>query len=213
MHINAENQPEIGLSVTEAARRAQIIGATIATIGELGYAKTSFARIKERAGLSSTRIISYHFVNKAGLMQSVLSTVADIKGQFLAGRAEGRTDPADRPGMLREYIESEVAFLGAYPECVRVLIEMGANTDDKEGWSMAEPVLQDLRIWGITRQLTQGQREGVFGEFSPEIMAMAIRQAVDGVAAQLATNPALDLERYGRELADLFERTTKAQTA
>jgi hypothetical protein len=53
----------------------------------------------------------------------------------------------------------------------------------------------------------------MFGEFSPEIMAMAIRQAVDGVAAQLATNPALDLERYGRELADLFERTTKAQTA
>jgi AcrR family transcriptional regulator len=208
-----EHQPELGLSVTEAARRSQIISATIATIGEFGYAKASFARIKERADLSSTRIISYHFVNKAGLMQSVLSAVADIKDRFLAERTEGRTDRADRPGMLRAYIESEVAFLGAYPECVRVLIEMGANTTDKEGWSMTEPVLQELRIGRLTRQLTQGRREGVFGDFSPEIMAMAIQQAVDGVAAKLANNPELDLEYYGRELADLFERTTKTQLA
>jgi AcrR family transcriptional regulator len=211
MHVNAGHQPEFGLTVTEAARRAQLIGATIATIGELGYAKTSFARIKEKAGLSSTRIISYHFTNKAGLMQAVLSTVSDIKERFLAERAAGRTDPADRQGMLREYIASEVAFLGAYPECVRVFLEMGAAADDKDGWAMAKPVIEQLRVGQLTRQLTQGQREGAFGEFSPAIMAMAIRQAVDGVAVQLAANPELDLERYGTELADLFERTTKAQ--
>jgi AcrR family transcriptional regulator len=211
MQVNVDHQPEFGLSVTEAARRAQLIGATIATIGELGYPKTSFARIKEKAGLSSTRIISYHFVNKAGLMQAVLSTVADIKERFLAERAEGRTDPADRSGMLREYIASEVAFLGAYPECVRVFLELGANSDDKDGWSMTKPVVEQLRVGQLTRQLTQGQREGAFGEFSPAIMAMAIRQAIDGVAAQLAADPELDLEHYGTELADLFERTTKAQ--
>lgn len=210
MQVNVDHQPEFGLSVTEAARRAQIIGATIATIGELGYAKTSFARIKEKAGLSSTRIISYHFTNKAGLMQAVLSTVSDIKERFLTERAAGRTDPADRRGMLREYIASEVAFLGAYPECVRVFLEMGAAGEDKDGWPMAKPVVEQLRVGQLTRQLTQGQREGAFGEFSPAIMAMAIRQAVDGVAAQLAADPELDLERYGTELADLFERTTRA---
>jgi AcrR family transcriptional regulator len=203
----------LGLSVTEAARRAQIIGATIATIGELGYTKTTFAKIKERAGLSSTRIISYHFTSKAGLMQQVLSTVTDLKTRFLEERTKGRTEPADRQGMLRAYIESEVAFLGAYPECVRVLLEMGAHSDDIEGWPMAGIVLQDLRVHGLSRQLAQGQREGVFGEFSPEIMAMAVRQSIDGVAAQLAAEPELDLDRYGRELADLFERTTKAQPA
>ncbi|MDT7728907.1 MAG: hypothetical protein QOI21_5483 [Actinomycetota bacterium] len=211
MQVNVDYQPEFGLSVTEAARRAQIIGATIATIAELGYPKTSFARIKEKAGLSSTRLISYHFVNKAGLMQAVLSTVADIKERFLAERAQGRTDPADRSGMLREYIASEVAFLGTYPECVRVFLELGAHSDDKDGWSMAKPVVEQLRVGQLTRQLSQGQREGAFGEFSPAIMAMAIRQAVDGVAVQLAADPELDLERYGTELADLFERTTKAQ--
>src|SRR3981189_3399128 len=137
------------LSVIEAARRAQIIGATIATIGELGYPKTTFAKIKERAGLSSTRIISYHFTNKAGLMQQVLSAVTDLKTRFLDERTDGRTELADRQGMLRAYIESEVAFLGAYPECVRVLIEMGAHSDDIEGWPVAGIVLQDLRVHGL----------------------------------------------------------------
>jgi AcrR family transcriptional regulator len=210
MHVNDLRQPELGLSVTEAARRAQIIGATIATIGELGYGKTSFARIKERAGLSSTRIISYHFVNKAGLMQQVLSAVTDLKSRFLTERTEGVVDPADRRGMLRAYIESEVAFLGEYPECVRVLLEMAAHADDKEGWSMAGVVVQQVRVGQLARQLTQGQREGAFGEFAADVMAMSVSQAVDGVAAQLAADPKLDLEAYGRQLADIFERAAAA---
>lgn len=204
MQITEQVQPELGLSVTEAARRAQIISATIATINELGYAKASFARIKERAGLSSTRIITYHFVSKAGLMQAVLSTVAGIKETFLAERM---TDGADRAGMLRDYISAEVAFLRTYPECARVLVEFGANAGDSEGWSMSAPVLTELRTGRLCRQLRQGQNEGAFGEFDPEVLAMSIAQAVDGVAAALARDPALDVERYGRELADLFERS------
>jgi AcrR family transcriptional regulator len=207
MQVTIETQPELGLSVTEAARRAQIIGATIATIGELGYAKASFARIKERAGLSSTRIISYHFGTKAGLMQAVLTTVTGIKDQFLTDYTDGRTD---RAGMLRAYIESEVEFLGAYPECVRVMLEFAANGDDQTGWSMSVPVVREFRTGRLLRQLRQGQREGVFGAFSPEVMAMSIAQATDGVAAELAADPSLDLSRYGRDLADVFERATKA---
>jgi len=206
MQVTATDPPPFGLSVTEAARRAQIISATISTIADLGYARTSFARIKERAGLSSTRIISYHFVNKAGLMQQVLSTVTDLKDRFLAERTEGRVDAADRPGMLRAYIESEVAFLGAFPECVRVMLELATHADDKEGWSMAGIVVQQFRAGRLARQLAQGQREGAFGEFAPEVMAMSVSQAVDGVSAQLAADPAVDLEVYGRQLADIFER-------
>jgi AcrR family transcriptional regulator len=207
MQVTFETQPELGLRVTEAARRAQIIGATIATIGELGYAKASFARIKERAGLSSTRIISYHFGTKASLMQAVLTTVTGIKDHFLADHTDGRTD---RAGMLRAYIESEVGFLGAYPECARIMLEFAANGDDQTGWSMSAPVVREFRTGRLIRQLRQGQREGVFGAFSPEVMAMSIAQAIDGVAAELAADPLLDLGRYGRDLADVFERATKA---
>jgi hypothetical protein len=55
-------------SLTATARRAQIIAATIETIAELGYGQASFGRIAERAGLSSTRLISYHFADKQELL-------------------------------------------------------------------------------------------------------------------------------------------------
>jgi AcrR family transcriptional regulator len=205
MQITPELQPELGLSVTEAARRAQIISATIATIADLGYPKTSFARIRDRAGLSSTRIITYHFGTKAGLMQAVMTTVLGIKQKFLIERAG---DTKDRREMLRAHIETEVAFLRDYPQGVRVLTEIGTHGDDGEGWSMSGPVFADMRVHGLARQFKQGQQEGVFGEFTPEVMSRTIAQAIDGAAAAYAADPDIDLDGYGRELADMFERAT-----
>ncbi|MGV9298194.1 TetR/AcrR family transcriptional regulator [Amycolatopsis sp. NPDC003676] len=207
MQVNIDTQAELGLSVTEATTRAQIIGATIATIADHGYARTTFARIKERAGLSSTRLISYHFTNKAGLMQAVLSTVSETKSEYLRRRSEG-LDPADRPANLRAYIETSVAFLRDYPQCERVLVEMAAHADDRDGWAMTGVMVGQLRTGALQRQLDQGRKEGAFGDISPEIVALSIAQAVDGVAAAYAANPEIDLDRYGRELADLFARAT-----
>jgi AcrR family transcriptional regulator len=208
MRVNTDLMAEMGLSVTEAARRAQIIGATIGVIADLGYRKATFAKIKERAGLSSTRMISYHFTNRAGLMQSVLSTVVETKNEFLEERTGGGVDPADRPGYLRAHIETSIAFLRSYPECVRVLTEMAANADDAEGWTMTKILIDDMRVHGLARQLKQGQAEGLFGDFTPEVMAMSIAQAIDGVAAAYAADPSLDLEQYGREVANTFVKAT-----
>ena len=208
MQVNTDLMAELGLSVTEAARRAQIIGATIGVIADLGYRKATFAKIKERAGLSSTRMISYHFTNKAGLMQAVLSTVVETKSEFLKERTGGGVDPADRAGYLRAHIETSIAFLRAYPVCVRVLTEMAANADDADNWVMTKVLVDDMRVHGLARQLKQGQAEGAFGDFTPEVMAMSIAQAVDGVAAAFAGDPSLDLEQYGREVADTFVKAT-----
>ncbi|MDT8912626.1 TetR/AcrR family transcriptional regulator [Amycolatopsis sp. PS_44_ISF1] len=207
MRVNLDTQAELGLSVTEATTRAQVIGATIATMAAHGYARTTFARIKERAGLSSTRIISYHFTSKAGLMQAVLSTVAETKAMFLRQRSAG-LNAGDRPANLRAHIETSVAFLRDYPECVRVLAEFAANGSDADGWAMTPALLDGLRVGAVQRQLQQGQAEGAFGEFAPEVMAMSIAQSIDGAGAAYAADPSMDLDRYGRELADLFERAT-----
>ena len=209
MRVSFDTQAELGLSVTEATTRAQILSATIATIADHGYRRTTFSKIKERAGLSSTRMISYHFTNKAGLMQAVLSTVSETKTMFLRHRSTG-VDPGERPANLRAHIETSVAFLRDCPECVRVLVEFGANADDSnaDGWAMTSALVGELRVGTVHRQLKQGQAEGAFGEFAPEVMAMAIAQAIDGVAAAYAADPSIDLDRYGRELADLFERAT-----
>jgi hypothetical protein len=85
---------------------------------------------------------------------------------------------------------------------------MAANADDAEGWMMTKILVDDLRVYGLARQLKQGQAEGAFGVFTPEVMAMSIAQAVDGVASAYAADPSLDLELYGREIADTFVRAT-----
>jgi AcrR family transcriptional regulator len=56
------------LTITERARRAQIVTAAIGTIAELDYAGASFKQIAARAGLSSTGLISYHFAGKQELV-------------------------------------------------------------------------------------------------------------------------------------------------
>jgi AcrR family transcriptional regulator len=208
MQVKTALLAELGLSVTEAARRAQIIGATIGVISDLGYRRATFAKIKERAGLSSTRLISYHFTNKAGLMQAVLSAVVETKNEFLRERTGGELDPADRPGYLRAHIETSIAFLRAYPECVRVLTELAANADDADGWTMTKVLVDEMRVHGLARQLKQGQAEGAFGDFAPEVVAMSVAQAVDGVAAAYAADPSLDLAEYGREVAAIFVKAT-----
>ncbi|AIJ24479.1 TetR/AcrR family transcriptional regulator [Amycolatopsis methanolica] len=208
MRVIKEVRPDLGLSPAEEARRSQIIAATLATISELGYRRTSFARIKERAGLSSTRLIGYHFGTKAGLMQAVVTTAMSIRDRYLEERAG---DTTDRAAMLRALIETEVMFARDHPECVRVLREVAANADDPDGWPVAGPLLSGFRTGRIERMLTQGQREGAFGEFSAEVAARTIAQSIDGAIQAYAENPALDLESYGRQLADFFEQAVAAK--
>lgn len=201
MQVISEVQAELGLSVTEAARRSQIISAAIATIAELGYRKATYSRIKDRAGLSSTRMIGYHFGTKSGLIQAVVTSVLAIKEKFLVERAAGTTD---RMEMLRAQIETEIVFIRDYPECVRVLAEVAANADDPDGWPVAGPMLAGFRQGQFERMLVQGKREGAFGDISPAVVARTIAHGVDGAVAAYAADPSLDLSQYGRELGDLF---------
>jgi len=203
MQVIEDVQLDLGLSATERARRAQIIAATMATMAELGYRRTSYARIKERAGLSSTRLIGYHFGSKAALIQAVVTTAMSIRDRYLEERAGETTD---RAAMLRALIETEVTFVRDHPECVRVLREVAANADDPDGWPVAGPMLNGFRTGRIERLLTQGRREGAFGDFSAPVAARTIAQSIDGAIQAYADDPSLNLDTYGRQLADFFEQ-------
>src|SRR5699024_12126000 len=78
-----------GQSPAAAARRTQIITATIDVIADEGYGRASFSRIAERAGLSSTRLISYHFAGKDELIAATAKDVmaSEIGSASCRGRA------------------------------------------------------------------------------------------------------------------------------
>ena len=76
-------------------RRAQIVEATIGCLADLGWTQTSYARIAERAGLSSTRLISYHFADKDELMTEIVGQVFGLARAVIRPRMSAAEGPRD----------------------------------------------------------------------------------------------------------------------
>lgn len=185
-------------SVTSLARRSQIMAAAVEVIALEGFAQASFARIAEQAGLSSTRLISYHFAGKGELIAAVADEVFTALGQQLAARMAPERDPGE---LLRAYIEGSVEFAGAHGEQMKALLEILGATGlryDEAADPAVVPVLEDI--------LRRGQDSGSFRAFDVRVMAMAVQRTLEGVAYS-ATGP--EGPGYARELVALFELATR----
>src|SRR5688500_10024474 len=117
-------------TVTATARRAQIVDAAIETVAELGLNQASFARIAERAGLSSTRLISYHFAGKADLMQAVVDEVFSTAGRYIAPFVLAEPTPAAK---LRGFIRGSARFYAEYRRHVVAVRDVWANFRRPDG--------------------------------------------------------------------------------
>ncbi|WP_330230494.1 TetR/AcrR family transcriptional regulator [Nocardia sp. NBC_00508] len=208
-----------------AARRAQIIAASIATIAELGYRRTTFGRIAERGGLSSTRLISYHFASKDDLVAAVVADIFTSINEFLIDRA--REDPATRPlqnppdtvqrprnssgaDELRAYITGVVAFVDAHRVRMRALQSIFAAVHDEPRNAAAYSPDTDRGVLGhIEDILRHGQARGEFRAFDTFTMAAAIQRSLGGLPLLLQTKPDLDLRDYATELVTLFDLATR----
>ncbi|MEU3711963.1 TetR/AcrR family transcriptional regulator [Streptomyces catenulae] len=193
---------------TNSARRAQIVAAAIDTIAELGYAKASFARITERAGLSSPRMISYHFADKDDLMHQVVREVFTAGAEFIGARMAAEETVA---GRLRAYLEANLRFLRDHPREMLALTEIGPHARDADGAAYTSRSAQEPSLRGLAELLAAGQRSGEFREFDVASMAVMIRGAVDAAAVRLRGEPALDVDTYTRELVTAFARATEAE--
>src|SRR5689334_5708773 len=101
-----------------AARRDQIVAATITVLARRGYGATSYDAICEEAGLSSKRLISYHFSTKDELLAEVLRRVTADAAVRMRPAIEAATDPG---GKLAAYIRSNVQFIADRPDHVRAV--------------------------------------------------------------------------------------------
>jgi AcrR family transcriptional regulator len=186
--------------VTSRARREQIITAAVAVIADVGYARASFARIAERAGLSSTRFISYHFAGKGELMAAVVRDVVASIAEEVGSRIAGESTAS---GMLRSYIEAVVGFIDANRAEMIALTEimLGGGFDD--GIAADRSATADLESI-----LTFGQSSGEFRDFDPWVMATTVQRSVDGLPFALQADPAIDCASYAGELVTIFELAT-----
>ncbi|MGI8576791.1 MAG: TetR/AcrR family transcriptional regulator [Nocardioidaceae bacterium] len=189
------------LSVTATARRAQIVAATIDVIAEAGFGQASFARIAERAGLSSTRLISYHFTGKDELIAAVAEDVVASIAAYMALRVGAESNAA---GMLRAHIEGMVEFTVAHRARMKALLEIFL------GGGLHYDAATDRAVVGhVEAILRQGQADGEFRDFDPRVVATTVQRAVEGLPFLLESVPNLDCAGYGRELVTLFELGTR----
>lgn len=199
-------QPDSSGTFIEQARRTQIVGVAIDTIAELGYAQASLARIAERAGVSKG-VIAYHFAGKEDLIAAVVTEVLTRAEQFMTPRI---SQQAGGRAVLREYIESNLAFMAAYRNHLVAIVEIARGSRRPDGSAGFDRSALEGSATGLARLLSGLQAAGELRpDFDPQLMAMAIRAAIDAVPPRLARDPELDVEHCGRELADLFDHATR----
>lgn len=195
------------------ARRAQIVAATIDLLATEGITGASFGRIVKAAGLSSTRLISYHFASKEALLQAVFGAVV--------AEAAARMRPAldaqpTAVGKLEAYIRSNLEFLAAYPKHAKAVVEIaraGAMppneaSPDRPAASNVGPEAADAAVLLLARLFSMGQATGEMRDFDPVIMARSLRASIDTVAVIVETTPPIDIDHYANELVALFVRAT-----
>jgi AcrR family transcriptional regulator len=194
-------------SPAATARRAQIVGATIEVIAEVGYAQTTYSRIAQRAGLSSTRLISYHFGSRDELMEQVLVEVGSHAQQAIAERVRGEETAT---GRLRARIEAQLRWIAAYPAQVKALYEISMNARDGDGGRRYGPELSaEANVHELDPILTSGQESGEFRAFDVRLMALTIKSGIDAAISRMFFPPALTVEECVQEITTWVELATR----
>jgi AcrR family transcriptional regulator len=192
--------------VTATARRAQIVAAAIETIAELGYSQASFARIADRAGLSSTRLISYHFAGKDDLIQAVVADVYAEIGRFMEKRMRGCRGARDA---LLTYIRGLVGFIADHRVQMQALMSVFLDHRTEEDGPGYDSDSERQALAPVQEILRAGQKSGEFREFDAFVMAATVQRAIDGLPFLLRTAPDLDLRAYAEELVTMFDLATR----
>jgi AcrR family transcriptional regulator len=193
-------------SACYSTRRAQIVSAAIDTIADLGYANASFAQITKRAGLSSPRMISYHFADKNDLIHQILIEVFTAGAKYI----NEHTLAADNDlGRLRAYLLANLRFLREHPKEIAALTEIGPHLRNESGQAYTSTSAQEVSVQSLEQLLSQGQAGGEFRDFDIRSMAIMIRGAIDGAGRRLREEPDFDFDAYTSEVVATFTLATR----
>ncbi|MDR7279102.1 TetR/AcrR family transcriptional regulator [Catenuloplanes atrovinosus] len=172
------------LTLTERARRAQLIGVAIDLVARHGYAGTSLARIAEAAGISKAAVL-YHFPSKDAVLRAAYAAVLESLVEFVGAAVGPRTGaPA-----LEAYIRSLVEYMRVHPDHTRMIIEsLVAESGAPDG---------------------PGRQETVAGLITAAVAAGDYRAGTDARATAVIVNGAIDAI-VSAGLADPSFRTADA---
>lgn len=147
-----------------STRQDQIIEATVEVLARQGYSGTSFARIVEHAGMTSTRLVSYHFASKDALLRATLAHLVEEATTVMAPLIDAETTAR---GRLAAYVRGNLAFLRDRPDHARAAVEIVGHLTERH-----EP-----------------ESEVPAGEMSVALLEAALRRRRSGSAGGRRTDP------------------------
>ncbi|PAD74676.1 TetR/AcrR family transcriptional regulator [Paenibacillus campinasensis] len=208
--MSKKNKPtnQKQMSFIEKARRAQIVKCAIETIAEVGYTQASLGEIAKRAKISKG-VISYHFASKDELLEQICIEYYIAWQSYISPRLEAQKSPKE---MLRVYIESNLAFVAENRQHFFAVLELVSKNITAGGELQLSADHDEAVLVPIENILAQGVQEGLFRKFtksSARVMALTIRNAIDGFTMELIRKPHLDVQEYTRELVTIFDISTK----
>lgn len=187
-------------SFIEQARRAQIVEAAAEVVAEVGYARTSFARIAEKAGISKG-VITYHFDSKDEILRLVATDFFDQGWRYMESRIAAEETAA---GQVRAWIGSELEFFGAHRTRFLAMSDIIANHRAEDGSPAYASELAE-EVDGLTEILARGQLDGELRPFDARSVANIILRCTDGVLDSWATTPGIDLKTEAAVLLDFID--------
>lgn len=157
----------------------------------------TFARVCEEAGLSSSRLITYHFTDRAGLMAAVTERVlADM------GAAVGAAMSCTRPGLgqLRDLVVANAEFFRTHRGHVVALAGLAMS-----GSAAAAEATSRATVAVIADLVRAGRAAGEIREdVDPADAAFLIMRTLEGLALAVVADPELAPVPRARGMADII---------
>lgn len=161
-------------------RKKELMSATMSVIHETGLADPTLAAICERAGLSSSSIVSHYFKNKQELLKA---TMLDFVGGLL-GEMALRVTAANTPlEKIYALIDANFAPSQCTPEAISVWMFFWGRVPINEDFAEIERTLEKYIINELKQALLEIVPKEQVDEFAEGIMAIIyglwLRYALD----------------------------------
>lgn len=184
--------PEGPGTLTERARRAQLVEVTIELVADRGYAGASLAQIAERAGITKAAVL-YHFPSKADVVRAAYEHVLTALVERVAGAVES-VGVADGPAA---YVRAMIGHLHENPRHTRMIVESimqdSSETDASQRWQGLAQIL-DAAQEAIGGQRVEDTRS----------LAIIIGGGIDGIVGEQLNDPTYDTMAAAEELVALL---------
>ncbi|ADB31114.1 transcriptional regulator, TetR family [Kribbella flavida DSM 17836] len=195
-----QSAPDRKLTLTEQARRAQLIAVTVDLVAEVGYASTSLAKIAERAGVTKAAVL-YYYPSKNALVETARDEVLTALVTAV-GDAVDAVGPEDWPAA---YVRTMIEHLRDNPRHTRMIVEAAIHTG-----APADPAAR----WGPLADILAAARRARDLTDDPDLRsaAIVIGGAIDAIVSEHMHDPSYDTTAATDLVLTMIERTVLSRS-